>query len=140
MEKAEKKNMYALPDWCKVGEWVYSRFGGYDEIIAIQDFRIATHRQKYSAEYINEGNVVHAYLRPFNSWELKNLVGKILVNKKTRNMNLVTDYIYEVGKIDPLCHTATVCVGGAILTAEDLLENFTMEGYPCGHLSISEME
>ena len=65
-DESEQKSETTLPDWCKVGEWVYSiPAQKYDKIIAIQDFRIVTREMKYTECYINDGNVVQARFRPW---------------------------------------------------------------------------
>lgn len=111
-----------LPDWCKVGEWVYSiPAEKYDKIIAIQDFRIVTREMKYTDDYINDGNVAQARLRPYNAEEMKSLVGKVL--EHDGNASLVIVYLGN----------GLLRVGTKWVSAERLIEDgYTIDGKPCG--------
>jgi hypothetical protein len=125
-----------LPDWCKPGAWVWSNDFGFFLITSIKDGAIkgeCPENGEIFMDYHFE-DLKEAYLRPFDAEEMKNLVGKILVNKETKDINLVTDYINEVDEDDPSYHYCTVYVGGENMVAEDLLEDFTIDGYPCGQL------
>lgn len=116
-------NSNQLPDWCKVGEWVYSiPAQKYDKIIAIQDYRIVTERMKYTDDYINDGNIVPARLRPYNAAEMKALVGKVLDRDGDRG--LVTFYDGDINKV----------YLGAWFSADSIMEKYTIDGMPCGVL------
>jgi hypothetical protein len=138
IERPVKENK--LPDWCKPGAWVWSNNFGFFLITSIKDGAIKGECPGYgeiSMDYHFE-DLKEAYLRPFDNEEMKSLVGKNLVNKETKDINLVTDYINEVDEDDPSYHYCTVYVGGENMVAEDLLEDFTIDGYPCGQLERKE--
>ncbi|MBO5681798.1 MAG: hypothetical protein J6T08_08820 [Lentisphaeria bacterium] len=121
-EESEQKSETTLPDWCKVGEWVYSiPAQKYDKIIAIQDFRIVTREMKYTDDYIDDGNVVQARLRPYNAKEMRGLVGKVL--EHDGNASLVIVYLGN----------GLLRVGTKWVSAERLIEDgYTIDGKPCG--------
>jgi hypothetical protein len=129
-----------LPDWCKPGAWVWSNNFGFFLITSIKDGAIKGECPGYGEIFVDyhSEKIKEAYIRPFTHEEMKNLVGKILVNKETKDINLVTDYINEVDEDDPSYHYCTVYVGGENMVATDLLEDFTIDGYPCGQLERKE--
>ena len=119
-----------LPDWCKVWEWVYSiPAQKYDKIIAIQDFRVVTREMKYTDDYINDGNVVQARLRPYNAEEMKALVGKVITHLPTGDVSFVTGFCNRTEKI----YSGVNC-----FNAETLLKDFTINNAPCGVLEHME--
>lgn len=135
-----QENDVTLPDWCKPGAWVWSSDYGFFLITSITDGAIKGECPGYGEIFMDYHfeKIKEAYIRPFDNEEMKNLVGKILVNKETKDINLVTDYINEVDEDDPSYHYCTVYVGGENMVAGDLLEDFTIDGYPCGQLERKE--
>lgn len=122
-QNQKQKQETTLPDWCKVGAWVYSiPAQKYDKIIAVQYFRIVTREEmKYTGDYINDGNVVQARLRPYNAEEMKALVGKVL--EHDGNASLVIVYLGN----------GLLRVGTKWVSAERLIEEgYTIDGKPCG--------
>ena len=121
----KQKSETTLPDWCKVGEWVYSiPAQKYDKIIAIQYLRIVTREMKYTDDYINDGNVVQARLRPYNKAEMKALVGKVLDRNGDRG--LVIAYDDDTNRVYLLL--------GAWFSADFIMKNHTIDGKPGGVL------
>lgn len=138
IERPVKENK--LPDWCKPGAWVWSSDFGFFLVSSIKDGAIKGECPGYGEIFVDyhSEKIKEAYIRPFTHEEMKNLVGRILVNNQTKDINLVTDYINEVDEDDPSYHYCTVYVGGENMVAEDLFEDFTIDGYPCGQLERKE--
>lgn len=115
-----------LPDWCKVGEWVYLSNEEYDKIESIDDFGInlasgAIIKKKYIPE-----EAVSARLRPYNADELRGLVGKTIATKE--DCAIVTGYRGCENKI-------ILTMEHNRYSAEELLKiNATLNGKPCGKL------
>ena len=116
-----------LPDWCKVGEWIYSAGGEhkYAKITSVRgDWIFTDVNGGYSANFINEGNVSQARLRPYYSEEMRELVGKLIYTAEGK-VFLVMSYQPD-----------TVFFGEVLHTAEGLIQpGYTFpDGSPCGVL------
>lgn len=127
IESVETKT--TLPDWCKVGEWVYvkeeSAYAKVESIghigsnlVLYPDKRMLLDR---SNGYIRD-QVVQARLRPYNAKEMRGLVGKVL--EWGNNSELVISY--NEAEVE-------VYVDRMWCTAEYLMDNeYTIDGKPCG--------
>lgn len=122
----------ALPDWCKVGEWVFDK--DEQKYGKIEKFSAPGYVQvKYS-----DGNCVDniqdeitpARLRPYTAEEMKALLGKVVGNEHG-NMFLVTAFVAD---------ECEVCLDGVVYNADDLLECYTINGKPCGVLEHFDSE
>ena len=121
-----------LPDWCKVGEWIYSRHtNSYDKITAIEDdcyYCVKTENKcHYTIGYIKE-DIVPARLRPYNAEEMKALVGKV-VTRKNDNAFLVTAYTPRLEE-----NLSAVDIDNMWVRPGDVLEDYTIDNAPCGVL------
>lgn len=119
-----------LPDWCKVGEWVYDRHQhGYEKIIATEDGSLYCIKTKnngfFTGDYATE-NFVPARLRPYNAEEMRQLVGKMV--EKGDGLALV------LGIENVFGNEYMVCVNGHYFSANDLLRQFTINNKPAGVL------
>lgn len=117
-----------LPDWCKVGAWVWHN-NSFDGLNFEQDyFKIESTDREYV--YVNHFPVHYIYLaparlRPWNDDELKSKVGKV----------------FEMGNGDlTLClgyhrDNETLHFAGKVMSAEALAESdWKLDGSPCGVL------
>lgn len=112
-------NCSQLPDWFKVGEWVYvPEIKEYCKITDTQgDTLIDEH-----GDHLPYQDCVQAHLRPYNVEEMRALVGKVL--EWDCNLELVTKYNDEY---------VEVFVDGLWADAKFLMNNgYTIDGYPCG--------
>ena len=124
IERPVKKTK--LPDWCKVGEWVWAiAFNAYfkvDKVDGLFIYGTAFPGSEYSVA-IN--NVRQARLRPFNAEEMRGMVGKVINNPCSSR--LVT--AYNEGD----CIKILTSIGW--YTADDLMtSDYTIDGKPCGVL------
>ena len=115
----------ALPDWCKVGAWVYNTvYKEYVQISDIDEFEVSLKDGAYCSMGIKSflEDCRQARLRPYNAEEMKALVGKILADKDG-NMNIVEGWSADIKKVrfDHLYYSA-----------EKLLDSFTSNGKPAG--------
>lgn len=120
-----------LPDWCKVGKWVFDSNNGYGEITSIQEDRSSCciEFDGGADDFVSEDftKLKQARLRVFNAEEIKALVGKVL----TRN-SLSTPFSFLVVYAEG---------DGSFIesyrfkyNAKELKEHFTIDGEPCGVL------
>lgn len=127
-----------LPDWCKRNGYVYDSRNGYGKIKSVRDDRSACYIEfdGGAGDFVPEAfaELKQARCRPYNADEMKLLVGKVLTYIKNDNLNMVTDYINEVDEDDPSYHYCTVYVNGDHYVASELLDEFTINGSPCGVL------
>jgi hypothetical protein len=125
--KNKKSELAVFPEWCKVGEWVYSPFGcdptrgTYFKITKIDDICIFGENDVCHVDY-----AVRARLRPYNSEEMKALVGKVI--EKGPSLPMVTGF---ENVFDNEC---MVHANGCLYNANNLLQRFTVNGSPCGVL------
>jgi hypothetical protein len=124
IERPEKKT---LPEWCKVGEWVYYR--GYRKIIEVKALRLVLESAHcgnltvYPEEIGKE--VKQARFRPYNADEMKALVGKS-ITLKDGAVCLCTAWSAQSNHI---------ILDNTSWTAESLLDiGYTVDGKPCGKL------
>ena len=117
-----------LPDWCKVGKWVWDKRNGYGEIKSVRDDRSACYIEFKcgGGDFVPEAfaKLKQAMLRPYNAEEMRGLVGKVVCS--------IEDKTFLV-----LSHSSNAVFFGDFLhTAEDL----TLDIYkfpddsPCGVL------
>lgn len=117
-----------LPDWCKVGEWVWS------DPKKIQGFWYEKIKNIYGLELIFESgigvyfsqNIKPARLRPFNTKEMKALVGR------TASPEYGT--VFLVTKFFDNSEGGEVCVDDIYYNAGRLLDEFTIDNKPAGVL------
>ena len=122
-----------LPDWCKVGEWVYyPEEMEHDVYLKISEikrgFVHAKEKDGYdpwqiSYKYIGEYGKP-ARLRPYNAEEIPDLPFEVT----ERNSNFRTTVVS--------CNGDKVWLGGAstAISTEELMRDFTAKGNPCGVL------
>ena len=119
-----------LSDWCKVGEWFYDHHQHvYDKIIAIEDgsrYCIKTKNKGFfTVDYATE-NLVPARLRPFNTDEMKALVGKVL-SQRTYDFRGLIHYADAAGR--------SIQVSNFTYSSEELMEGkYTIDNKPAGVL------
>jgi hypothetical protein len=106
-----------LPDWCKVGEWIYDR--------PTKDYRqIRRNDALYTTcllDAMKDGVVVPARKREFNKKEMQGLVGKVIENCKY--VLWCDGYEKESNRIVTLLKA---------FTAEDLMEGgYAVNRKPC---------
>ena len=116
-----------LPDWCKVGEWVYSTvYKEYVKIKDIDEFDVVFDRGAYCS--VSHESFVEDYKqarpRPYNDLELQELVGKVL--ELDGNRELVTSYDVEDKEI---------YADGMWMSPDYILSaGYTIDGELCGVL------
>lgn len=121
-------NSEQLPDWVKVGEWVYCPttrnygevvdqqgntvllrpFGSDDDEVFSKDINIILERGKPARK------------RPFNVYEMKAMVGKVLSGDKFDYCALIT--YTEAEMIETQHYT---------YTSDELINGYTIDGKPC---------
>lgn len=115
-----------LPDWCKVGAWVYDKAISKYSQVAAED--TTEHLQKV-CKFISKGEIVQSRLRPYNAEEMKALVGKVIEN--WHHAHLIIGFI----KPDPAENlSAFIRAGQCWIAADRLLSDYTLDGKPCGVL------
>lgn len=120
------KGRSRLPDWCKVGEWVWAiAFNAYFKVDKVDDLFIYGTDFPGSEYSVAINNVRQARLRPFNTEEMRGMVGKVINNPCSSR--LVTAY----NESD--CIKILTSIGW--YTADDLMtSDYTIDGKPCGVL------
>lgn len=119
-----------LPEWCKVGEWVYcTQTGNYGKILSVDAEQVniqLSSNETFSAKtnmMLKYGKA--ARLRPFNVDEMKALVGKV-TKDAFGNISFITGYCAE---------REAVFSGTTNFTAECLLHScYFLDNAPCGVL------
>jgi hypothetical protein len=123
-----------LPDWCKVGEWVWINgrpdrlyYNGYGKITQVEpyiDVLMGTDDNAPNTS-ISLDSLSPARLRPYNAEEIKSLVGKVLSGNTFKFCALV---LYTDGKSNRIetLHS-DYC-------AEELAQSYNIDGEPCGVL------
>ena len=125
-EPEQKQEETTLPDWCKVGEWVWNKPA--EEYVKITDISngLITGKGVCDKIYYTEWHLSYyceARLRPYNAEEMKALVGKVL--EHDGNASLVIVYLGN----------GLLRVGTKWVSAERLIEEgYTIDGKPCGKL------
>lgn len=115
-----------LPDWCKVGEWVYLSNAKYYKIKKVDSYGIILAGGIVIGKYDIHAEAVSARLRPYNAEEMKALVGKVI--EKGPSMHIVTGFENVFG------NECMVNVNGCLYGANDLLRQFTIDNKPAGVL------
>lgn len=127
IERQEKKT---LPDWCKVGEWIYTSSEQYLKIngisIDLRKIELSNGATWSKQDIIDEA--VPARLRPYNAEEMKALVGKV-ITRKDGDVFLVTSYTPQLE--EDLC---AVDIDNMWVTPDDVLKDYTIDNAPCGVL------
>lgn len=136
VQNEPEKQKNTLPDWCRVGEWVYDPSGNLYAKVGKMDASLLGADSHIVMHYVAEGGsatlpydmVRHrlkpARLRPFNADEMKALVGKVIEHD---NLFLLVTY-YDGRDND-------ITFNGYVADAKRLLnEGFTIDGKPCGVL------
>lgn len=119
-------NLPKLPEWCKVGEWVWSiAFNTYFKVDKVDGLFIYGTDFSGSEYSVAIENVRQACPRPYNEEEMQGLIGKVVSNEHG-NMFLVTAFVAVDG--------GEVYVDGVVYNADDLFECYTINGKPCGVL------
>ena len=119
-----------LPDWCKVGEWVWDiEDSRYVKIISITDMVLLETADKctYCEELKDmKGLYNQARTLPYNAEEMKALVGKVI--KTPKDIAMVLGYSGERNKV-------CVATMDNYFAAGTLLDvGATLDGKPCGKL------
>lgn len=117
-----------LPEWCKMGEWVWDiEDSRYVKIISITDMVLLCTKDKctyYEDLEDMKGNYNQARLRPYNAKEMKALMGKVI--EHSGDCMLVTAYSQKRNFI---------IADSVSQTPKDLLDGgYTIDGKPCGVL------
>lgn len=118
-----------LPDWCKVGAWVWfkgseHKFDCYACVTEINEKGVYGKCPDGQHFYSKPHVLAHARLRPYNAEEMKALVGKVV--EFHDNRDLVTSYD---GEID------VVYADSMWMNSDELLAiGYTIDGKPCGVL------
>lgn len=111
-----------LPDWCKVGEWVFDKV--INKYSQVTTEAITEHLQEVFKS-LAKGEIVQSRLRPYTAAEMKVLVGKVIEDKKTSDLRFVAGYCNR---------TERIYAGQNNFNADLLLSDFTIDGQPCGVL------
>jgi hypothetical protein len=124
--KRPEKN--TLPDWCKVGEWVW-RDGKYHKIIETGQEWIITAWDEHTGFW--GMNILYQFsqarLRPYNAAEMRGLIGKVLTsNSRSTPFSFLVVYAEGDGSFIESYRFK--------YTAEELKDHFTIDGKPCGVL------
>lgn len=121
IERPEKKTM---PDWCKVGEWVYiPQIDEYFHIEKIESILLFNNEN----HYIDYTYCKQARLRPYNAEEMQGLIGKVLTsNSRSTPFSFLVVYAEGDGSFIESYRFK--------YTAEELKDHFTIYGKPCGAL------
>lgn len=115
-----------LPDWCKVGEWVYiTAFNTYFKVDKVDGSFIDGTDFCGSDFSIAIEDVRQARLRPYNADEMKALVGK--------SITLSDGAVYLCTAW--LAQDNVIVLGSTLWNSEDLIKDgYTIDGKPCGRL------
>lgn len=114
----------SLPDWCKVGEWVYTCGGDYRKVEAISDGIVSLS----GGLNIHVGDIhselVKSRLRPYDAGEVPDLPFEVT----EKNSNFRTTVVSCKGdKVWLACESTAI-------STEELKLGFTSKGKPCGVL------
>lgn len=130
----ERPKKTTLPDWCKVGEWVWldpqkiTGANGYEKVTNVDGLGLMF---ESGLMVCFSHRILQARLRPYNAEEMRGLVGKMVSTK--RDCGIITGYR---GGED---NKVIVAWEDIRYSAEDLLKiNATIDGKPCGVLEHME--
>lgn len=128
IERPEKETK--LPEWCKVGEWVWAiAFNTYFKVDKVDGLFIYGTDFSGSEYSVAIENVRQACPRPYNAEEMKALVGKVI--EDNYSAHLVIGLIKPDPAENVSCH---VRASQSWLASDKLLQQFTIDGRPCGVL------
>ena len=123
-------NKPELPDWCKVGEWIYTSSEQYLKIegisIDLQKIELSNGATWSNQDIIDEA--VPARLRPYNADEIPKLPFE------------VSEINSDFRTIVESCKGDKIWLAGAstAISTEELMRDFHYEGFPCGVLEHRE--
>lgn len=123
-----------LPDWVKVGAIGYdNKLNEYFEITNIDNDNVVVKFIEtsgyFSYQYFNEF-CSEARKRPFNAYEMKSLVGKI-IEFKNGDATLATGYSEEFDEgVEGYSYGIWTCWGWS-MGAKELMNECTIDGKPC---------
>lgn len=123
-----------LPDWCKVGEYVYDPLYGYGEIVFASEKHFYVEFDGHAAEYSLENvpELKQARLRQYTAAELRELVGTIIEETACgygESSLLVTAYNSGVDSdAEPAVMMLGEWFGVSALCAGD----YSVDGHVCG--------
>lgn len=110
-------NPRKLPDWVKVGKWIYNtKRPEYFKILSLNQLA-------WISDEIKNGDYIEARKRPFNADEMRALVGKII--QKDNDIGVVMHYFGKDNEV-LFCNS--------FATSEDLMNNNCViysTGKPC---------
>jgi hypothetical protein len=125
IKRPEKKT---LPDWCKVGEWVWldpqkiAGANGYEKVTNVDGFGLMF---ESGLMVCFSHRILQARLRPYNTDEMRELVGKI-AKSETGDVSIIDDYSSR---------DEDVYICDAWYSANMLLQSkWRLDGKPCGVL------
>ena len=122
-EETEKKKETALPDWCKVGEWVWTiTYDAYFMVDEVNELFIVG-EDCYGDNYsVTLEKARPARLRPYNAEEMKKLVGKVL--QYNTDSYLVTAFENRLNQVK---------IESVWRDADELMKVWIcLDGKPCG--------
>lgn len=132
-DEQEQKPETELPDWCKVGGWVWldpqkiTGANGYEKVTNVDGLGLMF---ESGLMVCFSHRILQARLRPYNAKEMRGLVGKVVSTK--RDCGIITGYRGEDNKV-------IVAWENIRYSAEALLEiGATIDGKPCGVLEHME--
>lgn len=114
-----------LPEWCKVGKWVWATaYNQYFKIDRIDDFFVDGESSAGDLYSVKFENVRQARLRPYNAEETPKLPFE------------VSEINSDFRTIVVSCKGDKIWLGGAstAISTEELMRDFTIDGSPCGVL------
>jgi hypothetical protein len=111
-----------LPDWCKVGEWVYDKAINRYSQVAAEDI---TEGFQEVCKYISKGEIVPARLRPYNADEMLELVGKVICGNDTDFRAMIVYADGGTNRVETIHYD---------YDAEELARCYNIDGKPCGVL------
>lgn len=111
-----------LPNWCKCGALAYGE-GRYGRITGICHTTGKIDIGE-TGHFIPVAECAEARLRPYNAEEMRGLTGKVLASKSYSHFSFLV--VYAEDEFIKSCDFT--------YTAEELKDNFTINGKPCGVL------
>lgn len=123
-----------LPNWCKVGEYVYDPLYGYGEIVSASENHFYAEFDGHAAEYSLENvpELKQARLRQYTAAELRKLVGAIIEETACgcgESSLLVT--AYNSGR-DVAAEPAVMLLDEWIGVNELCAGDYSVDGHSCG--------
>lgn len=124
---AESNKLPKMPEWVEIGGYVYDDRNGYGKIVSGSVKSCYIEFDGGAGDFVPEAfaKLKQARLRPYNAEEMKALIGKVIVEKKSGDIGLVTGYCNR---------KESVYAGRNDFVADLLLSDYTIDGKPCGVL------